>query len=253
MIKLFRGLRRELMEHGKTARYFKYAIGEIILVVIGILVALAINNWNTERLNTNRNKLLLTKLLKELDLNIDRTNYLDSTFKISFVKRVSYNDSLLKILYRNAATDHLEYMVSAPIFFETNFNINTSVFEELKNTGSLYSIGSDSLPEKIQGYYQLCARESYYNEIYGDKVAKLELKCHEKWSDFKYLYQQNPQDALKNHPWISDPRSQPFIQLRQYIEEAFYHGKLVSDKLKGITAKSKQLKELIENEILSYE
>lgn len=37
------------MEKGKTARYFKYAIGEIILVVIGILIALQINNWNTQK------------------------------------------------------------------------------------------------------------------------------------------------------------------------------------------------------------
>lgn len=240
------------METGKTSRYLKYAMGEIILVVIGILIALAINNWNTERLNTNRNKLLLTKLLKELDLNIDRTIYIDSTFELSFVKRVSFHDSLLKILNSNAVTNHLDYMVNGIIFFQTNFNLNTSVFEELKNTSSLYGIGSDSLVAQIQSYYQLCTRESYYNETYGDKVAGLEKKCHEKWSDFKYLYRQNPQEALKYHPWITNPRSEPFIQLRQYIEEAFFHSQLVSDKLKGITTKSKQLKDAIKNEIRSY-
>ncbi|PKP13036.1 MAG: hypothetical protein CVU08_07505 [Bacteroidetes bacterium HGW-Bacteroidetes-3] len=50
MIKLFHNIRKKLLEQGKTANYIKYAIGEIFLVVIGILIALAINNWNQERI-----------------------------------------------------------------------------------------------------------------------------------------------------------------------------------------------------------
>lgn len=49
MIKFFRNIRKNLLTEGKTTKYFKYAIGEIILVVIGILIALQINNWNQER------------------------------------------------------------------------------------------------------------------------------------------------------------------------------------------------------------
>ena len=46
MIKFFRKIRQNLLSEGKTGKYFKYAIGEIVLVVIGILIALQINNWN---------------------------------------------------------------------------------------------------------------------------------------------------------------------------------------------------------------
>ena len=46
MIKFFRKIRKNLLNEGKATKYFKYAIGEIILVVIGILIALRINNWN---------------------------------------------------------------------------------------------------------------------------------------------------------------------------------------------------------------
>ena len=49
MIKFFRSIRKDLMEKNKTGKYFKYAFGEIVLVVIGILIALSINNWNEKR------------------------------------------------------------------------------------------------------------------------------------------------------------------------------------------------------------
>lgn len=51
MIKFFRKIRYNLMSENKTGKYFKYAVGEIILVVIGILIALQINNWNENRKN----------------------------------------------------------------------------------------------------------------------------------------------------------------------------------------------------------
>jgi hypothetical protein len=57
------------MNENKTGRYFKYAIGEIILVVIGILIALSINNWNQERLNQIEKKELLSKLNEEFKAN----------------------------------------------------------------------------------------------------------------------------------------------------------------------------------------
>ena len=49
MIKFFRTIRQNLLNEGRTTKYLKYAIGEIVLVLIGILIALTINNWNQER------------------------------------------------------------------------------------------------------------------------------------------------------------------------------------------------------------
>ena len=64
MIKFFRKIRYNLMETGKTGKYFKYAIGEIILVVIGILIALQINNWNESRKERIKEKAYLTRIKK---------------------------------------------------------------------------------------------------------------------------------------------------------------------------------------------
>ena len=69
MIKFFRQLRKGLIEKNKTGKYFKYAIGEILLVVIGILIALQVNTWNENR-KTNRQELqLLESLQKEFTYN----------------------------------------------------------------------------------------------------------------------------------------------------------------------------------------
>ena len=54
MIKFFRKIRQNLLMENKTRKYFKYAIGEIVLVMIGILLALQINNWNEKRKETNQ-------------------------------------------------------------------------------------------------------------------------------------------------------------------------------------------------------
>jgi type II secretory pathway pseudopilin PulG len=74
MIKLFRKIRYELMEKNKTGKYLKYAIGEIVLVVIGILIALSINNWNDNRNKRNEELLLLESIEQDFNENKQRLN-----------------------------------------------------------------------------------------------------------------------------------------------------------------------------------
>ena len=65
MIKLFRHIRKSMITENKTTKYFKYAIGEIVLVVIGILIALQINNWNQNRLLKNDEVIFVKQLLED--------------------------------------------------------------------------------------------------------------------------------------------------------------------------------------------
>ena len=84
MIKFFRNIRKNVLKEGKTTKYAKYAIGEIILVVIGILIALSINNWNEKSIEES-NELKYYKNIKRqliedknaINVNIDyNTHYL---------------------------------------------------------------------------------------------------------------------------------------------------------------------------------
>jgi len=66
MIKFFRNIRQNLISEGKTAKYLKYAIGEILLVVIGILIALAVNNWNQENKDHRLGRDYLSRIHSDL-------------------------------------------------------------------------------------------------------------------------------------------------------------------------------------------
>jgi len=69
MFSFFRKIRHNLLNEGKTARYFKYAIGEIILVVLGILIALQINTWNQGWIERTNESLYLLSIANELKIN----------------------------------------------------------------------------------------------------------------------------------------------------------------------------------------
>tara|TARA_R110002073_G_C9247922_1_gene562337 strand:+ start:22 stop:735 length:714 start_codon:yes stop_codon:yes gene_type:complete len=75
MIKFFRKIRQQLLSENKFSKYLIYAIGEIILVVIGILIALSINNWNQNRVNKEKENLLLRELHNEFIKNQEQFKY----------------------------------------------------------------------------------------------------------------------------------------------------------------------------------
>ena len=89
MIKFFRHIRRSLIQKNQMGKYFKYAVGEIILVVIGILIALQINNWNENRkLQVEINTYLDQKLI---NLKEDRTRLMDlRQFRLDVASKCKY-------------------------------------------------------------------------------------------------------------------------------------------------------------------
>lgn len=74
MIKFFRNIRHQLLRENRTSRYLLYAIGEIVLVVIGILIALQINNWNENRKLRQKEQTVLKQLKQEFEANLHQLN-----------------------------------------------------------------------------------------------------------------------------------------------------------------------------------
>lgn len=110
MIKIFRRIRQNLLNEGKTSKYFKYAIGEIVLVVIGILIALSINNWNENRKHDiaekefikgihndlKQDKEYITLVLNKIKPKIEAFNQLNDKSSKDFIDDKKQIDSLLR-------------------------------------------------------------------------------------------------------------------------------------------------------------
>lgn len=109
MIKFFRKIRYDLMKQNKMSKYFKYAIGEILLVVIGILIALQINNWNEKRKADSQETVLLEQLLSDFESNLEQLNQkisMREDFKNSSKILLSYIDNP-KLASTDSVNDHI--------------------------------------------------------------------------------------------------------------------------------------------------
>lgn len=136
MIKFFRNIRKNLINEGKTTSYIKYAIGEIVLVMIGILLALQVNNWN-EELKKNE---LRTKYLSSLveDLKKD-TALIANQYRFYAKDTTRINGQITRIKNNMSSIDTLKKI--ARYEFETDFQLISSfsnkTYLTLINTGDI--------------------------------------------------------------------------------------------------------------------
>ena len=155
MFKFFRKIRKNLINENKTSKYLKYAIGEIILVVLGILIALQINNWNENRKDRILEKEYLTRI--KSDLEIDQELLKSSTIdryecKVECLEKgKAYNQGNYII---KDTIQFLEDIGYGGVFGNVNWNLNTNTYNELISTGNLRNIKSDHLKNSIISYYE---------------------------------------------------------------------------------------------------
>ena len=151
MIKFFRQIRYKLMSENKTGKYFKYAIGEIILVVIGILIALNINNWNEKR----KNNLLKQAYIKNLkiDLNTDlETLEVLNEYNNEYEKSGFY---FLSYLRNNLSEVDTLALTSAFVFtaYVPNFTMNSSTYNDLIQSNNINLFKDIELKRLLDNYY----------------------------------------------------------------------------------------------------
>ena len=165
MVNFFRKIRRKLALDNKPLRYLRYAIGEIVLIVIGILIALQINNLNEQRkLNRLENDLLsevkngLEYDLKELKNSIEfhRSCLKSQDIIVDWIEgKINYNDTL---------GIHFLHTV-----FNKNFRSKEAPYETLKQVG-LKIIKNDSLRNQISNLYDLEYEDMYWWQEDYDKI-----------------------------------------------------------------------------------
>lgn len=220
MINFFRKKRKKLADDNKTLKYARYAIGEIVLVVIGILLAVQINSWNKLRHLKADNKVFLEKMIIELELNKTRMKLLTeggfSNRYINLDQAIKNCDSLLKLTYIGLTEADLNFILNNSFDAGgSKLNLHDGVYEELINTGKLYTIGSDSLITNIKNYYKRIERETEYNidntkdmvdgsNLMNKGLGKLSLDYYRDSINFN----------LKDYPWYFDATSEHYQNIQ---------------------------------------
>lgn len=149
MISIFKKIRQKLIMKNQTGKYLRYAIGEIALVMIGILLALQVNNWNEKRISKTNEINTLLQLNSDL-----KTNLIELTDLKSFIKNRA--DAGPKILHHfktsNKSTDSLRLWIEE--FSGGNiFNNANTTYKNIENNENNI-ISNDSLRLKITLIYE---------------------------------------------------------------------------------------------------
>lgn len=143
MLRFFRKLRQRVLQQNKVTQYLLYAFGEIVLIVIGILIALGINNWNQNNQVKEKEQFYLSGLQTEFERSKTKLETLID------VNRLNYNNAKEIANFIAFNTEMNEQKLSELLFqslsFEIDYNPNNSLLNELIGSGGLQDISNTQL------------------------------------------------------------------------------------------------------------
>jgi len=247
MIKFFRRIRPRLLSENRFSKYLIYAIGEILLVVVGILGAIQIDNWNEDKKERKIEQEYLDRLRD--DLLKDTAYYKDSRQKanniIAHYQKFTDNSYLEQTDYKSFSS-----LLCCIDFPPSELSIHRTTYSELLNTGKLNSIQDVELRQQIGIHYETFEKYNSHLiefDIYTNRVLSnlndlvYILKYVESLQSFLPEYEAK---MLDNNSWkfINDPGSKEFLTLENTV--ATYHHK-VSVSLLYLDEVESSTKELI--------
>ena len=183
MIKFFRKIRQNLLTKNKNSEYLKYAVGEIILVVIGILIALSINNWNEERNNFQKQELLTKNIIEDLKLDFIHIN--KSLSEVS--GQMNLIDNLISKIFDNKTRLSIESI--GLIRYSSDFR----PISQRNHSESVSSLEDDFIRKLLQSYF---LKEDQVTDIFIEYIDIVHNKIRPYLSDvgmhnLKSLYNQD--------------------------------------------------------------
>lgn len=182
MIKFFRHIRKSLLMENKTSKYFKYAIGEIILVVIGILIALQINNWNEIKKTNKWEKRFLKDLRNELKNDFEQ---LTAVYNMQ-INKGNANRKVLELIKTAKKQDKalVDSVYAIAQYGNTTFFPTTGVYDSALSSGKIENIKNDSLKYGILNLYNHFYKRLIYNgEVLDGVVGKVDWENKKYWSE----------------------------------------------------------------------
>ncbi|WP_350293377.1 DUF6090 family protein [uncultured Croceitalea sp.] len=201
-----------MLSEGKTGKYFKYAIGEIILVVIGILIALQINNWNENRKANTLEKSYYCLLLDDLKQDKQQVDVLKTLVK----ERISYSNQMISVIQQDQsdATKFGENLRYAIRLAANSFQPNDATYEDIKSSGNLSIIKDKKIVKALNTYFK--TTDGYTKAIITN--FELDFDRLSNFENFISLGLFNANDEFyKNKIFTEDIRQQLKEDLPQFI------------------------------------
>ncbi len=220
MINFFRKIRQNLLTERNTGKYLTYAFGEIILVVIGILIALQINNWNEDKKLGNDKMEFLNGIQNELQLDANRADTLINVYKkhLSYFNMVdpTYHLHNLDIVPLPDSSNVLDYnkLMHSPFPFKPN----NGTYLSFMSYGSVKIVKNKELIVDLQKYYSII--EGFNSGSY-DKIQGIESQLN--WNrayEKKYKPYKTIED-LKDKQFIAE-LNYFFDSIHDYLALLFY-------------------------------
>ncbi|TPV32810.1 hypothetical protein FJ651_10875 [Paucihalobacter ruber] len=203
-----------------TSKYFKYAVGEIMLVVIGILIALQINNWNEHTKSVKIEKTYYCKIAE--DLQVDIMN-IDSSM-VSLDRRLESTERLLKNLLKIQNDKEIILKDFISTFRYYKFIPTKAAIVDITSSGKLDKLRNQMLKNRILGHYT--EQDNALNIIdvnYNALIAK--LFSIEKLADFGFqevpqyrkIFDTELQGLLSSEQWQLHPNNEIFIRTKDLM------------------------------------
>ena len=161
------------MEKNKTGKYLKYAIGEIVLVVVGILIALSINNWNDNRKNNNLKQAYVKNLIFDLEKDLENLKQLQNqniNYENGGVYILDFMNNELPKIDTLTLTESIVYCSYIP-----NFTITATTYNDIINGNNMNLFQDIKLKRLLENHYT----PNEWGALFNDRILKTA------WYDYK--------------------------------------------------------------------
>jgi len=250
MIHFFHQIRQRLLTENRFSKYILYAVGEIILVVIGILIALQINNWN----ESNKENEIGLGYLHRIHSDLVKDNsYLGEKELVSQDNQKSFYNYIQSMYLEQSNTDEFRELTSSVYWDAENLILEDKTYVEITNSGKFSFIENEKLRDQIMGYYRryyaIDEHISEMNQTGIDMFANSYKKIIKFYKVFKPIFNKKSMVNAADWKFINDPSSQEFKDLERTALFYFYKQSVFEKYYIELKAKGSKLIEQIEYEI----
>jgi hypothetical protein len=243
MIKFFRQIRQRLVTENKVGRYLIYAIGEIFLVVIGILIALSLNTWNDNRKDRIAEKELYKTLIGSLENDLE--DVLDKAEKIDTAimsQEIFITSSYEEVVSRFSPAE-LWFLIGKVGNTSYSFFPNYSLYNKISNNKEIDLIQSKEIQMKIMELF-----EQHYKE-YNDLDLNLEEKAQ--FSLVPNFFGKIAPEIIKNEGFDLEVFRENYAQLQIECGEIYFLSKTTRDSMRNCQRNIETLLDLLKAELSS--